>query len=66
MKEDIDLEKSGLSNTSPYRRQKDSFLGYAEYTEKLKEEMKMSTRPIDDKDVPYRAFYNEKSGRFII
>nr|XP_029716377.1 LOW QUALITY PROTEIN: uncharacterized protein LOC109408303 [Aedes albopictus] len=61
VKEDIDLEKPGLSNTSPYRRQKDSFLGYAEYTEKLKEEMKMSTRPIDDKDVPYRAFYNGKS-----
>uniref|UniRef100_A0A0P6J5Q4 RRM domain-containing protein n=1 Tax=Aedes aegypti TaxID=7159 RepID=A0A0P6J5Q4_AEDAE len=56
--EDIDLEKS---NTSPFRRQKDSFLGYAVYTEQLKEEMKMHTKPIEEQHVPYRAFYNDQS-----
>lgn len=60
--EDIDLDKS---NTSPFRRQKDSFLGYAVYTEQLKEEMKMHTKPIEEQHVPYKAFYNDQSGKFM-
>lgn len=50
-----------LNITSPYRKQKESFLGYAVYTETLEKEMELRTRPLGEEHVPYRDFYNEQS-----